>query len=66
MEITTAVQRVPYVASVAALATPAPVQQEPKSRAVEYGCVDWYPYMNALERRTDWYDTDNGLAAGVA
>jgi hypothetical protein len=50
----------------AALATPAPVQQEPKSRAVEYGCVDWYPYMNALERRTDWYDTDNGLAAGVA
>lgn len=52
MELNTAAQRstVPAYSAM-------PVKQEPTLPApAEYGCVDWYPYMSALEHPADRFD----------
>jgi hypothetical protein len=35
-----------------------PLQQPLTRSPAEYGCVDWYPYVTALENRTDLFETD--------
>jgi hypothetical protein len=56
MQPDTAPQRVPTVSarSVFPLAHPEPIRQ-----AVEYGCVDWYPYVTAIDGRADRFDSDS-------
>jgi hypothetical protein len=56
MELDTAAPRSPIstpgpAAGPARLGTP--VEQAPIRPPAEYGCVDWYPYVTALEKPTE-------------
>jgi hypothetical protein len=44
----------------------APAQIEPLCAEVEYGCVDWYPYVDGPESRDDWLEDDRDPVLAVA
>ena len=67
MDTNTAAQRTSAVTTLPGDSLLASIKLQPIGREAEYGCVDWYPYSDTMQSRTDWFDYDSGLAvAGAA
>jgi hypothetical protein len=64
MQPSTAAQGPSNVGTVTAYSMLAPIRLEAMDAESEYGCVDWYPYMMAVNTRIEWFDDDSGLADG--
>jgi len=58
IQSTTATQRF----STATVQAILPTRPDAVHAEIEYGCVDWYPYVTALDKPTEWVDTDGGPA----
>ena len=58
IQSTTATQR----CSTASAQTILPTKPDAVHAEAEYGCVDWYPYVTALDKPAEWVDADDRLA----
>jgi hypothetical protein len=48
--------------SKASVQTLLPSKPEALHAELEYGCVDWYPYVTVIDTSTEWVDDDGGPA----